>query len=392
MKNKNIVIIGGGFAGISALRRLRRYKSRLDSDFRVVLIDKKKDFEFLPMLPDLIGERISPEALKVDLKGFCEKLGCSFLEAEVKSVDLGSKTIFHTRGELEYEYLIVASGSETNFFDNNDLASSCSKLDNVDDALEINKELLERAKKQPKINVVVVGGGYTGIEVATNIYHLLNKNGKEHRITILEKGADILMMVPEWLRKECRKELDRIGITVVANDSLKSYDGQKAFFGSGKVLENAFCVWSAGVRTTRFLDGIKAERIRTRIKVDKNLEINGSGRGNVFITGDNAAFSYTDSGESLRMAVMFSMGQGKIAAENVVRSIFKRPSRKYKAVDLGYLIPFATGKAPGIIMGKRINGNTGYFMHYFMCLYRSGWGNRFKMLEYWLKGGRCGNC
>jgi NADH dehydrogenase FAD-containing subunit len=84
------------------------------------------------------------------------------------------------------------------------------------------------------------------------------------------------------------------------------------------------------------------------------------------------------------MAVMFAMGQGKVAAENIVNSFSGEPLRKYKAVDLGYLIPFTTRKAPGVIMGIKVSGIIGYFMHYFMCFYRSTWRNKLKILKHWI--------
>ncbi len=75
------------------------------------------------------------------------------------------------------------------------------------------------------------------------------------------------------------------------------------------------------------------------------------------------------------MAVMFSMGQGKVAASNIMNSILKKPLIKYHPVDLGYLVPLAHGKAPGVVFGRRINGFPGYIMHYLMCVYRSYWKN-----------------
>ena len=90
------------------------------------------------------------------------------------------------------------------------------------------------------------------------------------------------------------------------------------------------------------------------------------------------------------MAVMFSLGQGKLAAKNILNSLKGKKLEKYKAVDLGYLIPVATGKAAGIIMGRRVNAKVGYFLHYLMCFYRAEWTNKFMMLKYWLRGGKSG--
>lgn len=387
---KNIVIVGGGFAGTSALKLLSRKRKTLGREFRLVLVDSKKYFEFLPMLPDIIGERINGDSLRVDLGDLCSSLGCDFSEMEVTGIDVENNCVYAGDVKIDYEYLILSSGSETNFFGNGLLKKNCYKLDNVDDAIKIREGLLERSKSGQPLNLIVIGGGYTGIEIATNVYHLFRKQKLECKITILEKGPDILMMVPEWLRKECRVELERIGIEIRTGDSLADHNGQAAVFGSGARLENAFCIWSAGVRTPAFLESLPGEREKSRINVDEYLRISGSPGDKVFVAGDNASFFCGNAGGSLRMAVMFSMGQGKTAAKNVINSLIGVKLGKYRAVDLGYLIPIATGIAPGIIMNKRVNGKLGYFLHYFMCIYRAEWANKFKILKYCLKGGKSG--
>ena len=383
MQKKNIIIAGGGFAGLSALRRLNRYRRMLaDRGYEIVLIDEKDDFEFIPMLPDLIGGWLSPRRLKRSNSELASRYGCRLIKGRIERLDPERKTITAGAEEINYDYLIIATGSCTNFFDNRPVRDACRKVDTIDDALKIKEELLGLASSAPEVNVVVIGGGYTGIEAATNILWLFRSIRTSHcHVTMVERASDILMAVPEWMRKEARRELEKLGVIIICPDSLKSYDGHAAALGSGLSIKADICLWTAGVKLSDYLDGFKAEKERTRIKVAPTLKIMGQEHKDIFVAGDTASFQDRRAGRAIRMAVMFSMGQGKVAAENIVRSILNKRLVEYKVLDLGYLIPMAHGKAPGIVLGMRVHGFLGYLLHYLMCIYRSEWKNRFGIVK-----------
>ena len=379
------MIAGGGFAGISALRRLKKHKRVLKRGFKLMLLDSKPYSEFLPMLPDVVGGWMRPELLRYDLASLAEKQGAEFIRTGITSLDSANRIIKTGAGDIPYEYAVLATGSMTNFYGSADLQNSCMKLDNIDDAELINRSILEKAGKAGELNIIVVGGGYTGIEIATNINYLLMDRNVEYRVCVIERADDILLMLPGWIRKGVKRELDRLRIHVMTSDALREYDGSKATLSSGKEFNNALCVWSAGVKTPEYIDGSEFNKQKGRIRVDEQLRPLDPPREGVFIAGDTADFSHGLYKKPLRMAVMFSMGQGKTAAENVVKSILKKPLVKYRPLDLGYLVPVASGKALGKVMGMSVKGFPGYFMHYFMCAYRSEWGNRTGIMSEFIK-------
>ena len=147
---KKVIIIGGGFAGLSALRIL----SRKTNNFEVILIDKKATFDFLPCLPDIIGERIQTKFLRYELKDICEKLGCVFIIDEVKKIDIDNKKVTISGKYLNYDYLLISSGSNTNFYGNGQIKKYAFKLDDSYDAQEILKNL-----SNDSIESFIVGGG-----------------------------------------------------------------------------------------------------------------------------------------------------------------------------------------------------------------------------------------
>ncbi len=366
----NIVIAGGGFAGVTALRHLHARRNSLSRDFKLIMIDSKTTFEFLPMLPDIIGDWCTPGSISVDLEDFCNKHACEFIKDEIIDIDLNENKLKTAGQSVNFEYLIIASGSKTNFYGNESAARSCYRLDTVRDAVKIRDDLLERAARG-KTNVLVVGAGYTGIEIACNAHYLLKDRGLDYKITLLEKGREILPSIPGWIKEATLKELEKMDISVLTQDVMSSFEGDEALLASGAKISDAFCIWSAGVSTPDYIQKLPFEQENTRIRVNNNLVPEGVSSGNVFIAGNAACFIDRTTGKPLRMAVMFSIEQGKIAARNVIKSILKEPLSEYNPLDLGFFIPIANGNAFGSVLGMKLGGRPGYFLHYLMCVYRS---------------------
>lgn len=162
---KKIIIIGCGFAGISSARYFFRHKA----DIKLTVIDKKDTFDFLPNLPDVIGRNISSCFLSQPIKTIAEKLKFSFINDEVKSVDLDKAIVFTTEKEINYDYLLIASGSETNFYGNYQIKKHAYKLDDVLDCTR----LLTALRDESLHTFIVSGAGYTGIEIAAALRSFL---------------------------------------------------------------------------------------------------------------------------------------------------------------------------------------------------------------------------
>ncbi|MFH1878129.1 MAG: FAD-dependent oxidoreductase [Candidatus Omnitrophota bacterium] len=365
-----VVIAGGGFAGVSALKTLAKTPENNKGEIEISLIDKKPYFEFLPMLPDVAGGWLGPERLRQELKELASLSNANFIHDRIEKLDLEKKNITTTGQDIPYDHLILATGSETNFYGNNQLQNTCAHIDTVADAVSV-LESMPKKNTPEETNIVVVGGGYTGIEVASNLDILLKKNNIKHRTYIVEQAKEALMTLPEWMRDEVNKELLKLGIETMCGRSVKEYDGGTVTLYSGETFRNAVCIWAAGVKTPQFIEDAGFPAERSRVVVDQNLRPAGNKIKDVFVAGDTAYFEYTEDGKPLRMAVMFSMGEGKTAARNVINSIKGKPLAEYRPLDLGYLIPVANGNAPGKVLGLNIHGFSGYLMHYFMCIYRA---------------------
>ncbi len=372
---KKVVIIGCGFAGAFA----SRYLSRFDKDTEITVIDKKKGFDFLPMLPDILGRNIPAEFLSYPIKLLSEEWGFCFLNEEAKSVDTQQNSVLTSKRRLDYDYLIISGGSETNFYGNNEIKKYAYKLDDVADA----KIILGAMKEKGFDSILISGGGYTGVEVATSLRAYLNKRNLKKRITIIERGPSILSSLPEWIKGHVHNNLKELEIEVLTNTVLDKIDAMAVSLSSGDSFNNAMLVWVAGVRTPDFVQSLNVQKNpQGRIRVDEYLRL----KDNCFVAGDCVYVEY--KGSFLRMAVQFSIYQALSAAANIIKSIRSQEPVKYAPVDLGYIIPMANNKSCGAVMGLNVTGMNATMMHFIMCVYRSfGFKNKSGIIKSLITGG-----
>lgn len=366
---KKVIVIGGGFSGLSALSVLAKNKDLLE----VTLIDKKPTFDFLPAVPDIIGQKIDPKFLTYSLADFSKKNKINFVNSQVNSVSLSEKNIITDQGSFFYDYLIIAAGAKTNFYGNQEIEEQAYTLDQVSQGSKIRNALLENDYS----NFILSGAGYTGIEVASNLRRFFKKRGIDKNIIIVEKSDSILGPLPFWMKKYVSSQLEKINIKVISNESIQKISGREIFLSNQKRFENSLCIWAAGVTTADFIASLDVEKDRQkRIVVDEFLRVDK----NCFVTGDAASFK-TSQGV-LRMGVQFSLTQGQLAAKNIVRDLKGFSLKKFRPIDLGYVVPIANNRGCGKAVGLPIKGLAPIILHYFFCIYRNpGLENKFGVFK-----------
>ncbi|MGM0439695.1 MAG: NAD(P)/FAD-dependent oxidoreductase [Chlamydiota bacterium] len=371
MMNKNIVIIGGGFGGLAAYDYLIRNDNQLPEGYKIILVDQKKTFDYLPMVPDVLAGWLEPQHAVVDLAGYVKKRRGEFILGSLEEIDQDNKKLKIEGRWLDYEQLIIAAGGEVNYYGLEQAKEHCLPLNSVQGALSIQEALRRKCRHHLPPEVVVVGGGYTGVETALSIHYLARENQQAVRITIIEKTPQILSGLPDSIRQQAEKELDKRSIPILTEETLQTCTDDVVVTSSGRTFDNALCIWSAGVRAPLCLSCLQGEKASSRVKVNETLQPVGDYPSNIFIIGDCAAFTALDSEYPLRMSIMFALEEGKIAAENILRSLAGKDLKKYNPVDLGYLIPLVYHKAPGKVLGFKVPGWLGYLLHYLLCLYRA---------------------
>ena len=353
-----IIIIGAGFAGLSAANRL----SRCNLDLQVTIFDKKDSSDFLPLIPDAIGRKLNPKFLACNIQYLLRKQNFDFARKEVISVDFRVQHVFTSSSSHAYDFLVVASGSQANFFGNQDAQNHAYTLNGVNDVLGIINALQNNKFE----NFIICGGGYTGIEVASNLWLYCQKNGIINKIVIVERAPEILGLLPVWMKSYVRDNLKSMGIEILENSVIESIQENRVAVSGNRIFEKAMLIWVPGVRTADFIQKLAIEKNpQGRIIVDEYLRF----KQNCFCAGDTAFF--VEKNNPLRMAVQFAIAEGAQAADNIVRSIKKLSLKKFRPRDLGYVIPMANNKSCGDVFGIKLKGFFPTLMHFVMCIYRS---------------------
>ncbi len=370
---ERIVIAGGGFAGLSAIRAL---KSSTDK-FEVVLIDRRPNQEFLPLLPDIIGKDFAPEAMRVNLPEECQRCGAIFREEEIISIQPDKKRVLTSTTAYPYSYLIIGMGAVTNYYGNNDIAKTAFEIKSVNSAQAVRKAALTGKEDE----IVVCGGGYTGIEAVTALWLALKNAGLRKKLTILNIAPKLCAALPEKFSDYIINEVAGLGINIENNNTVESFTDKCITLKNGRQISNAMLVWVAGVKTPDCVSRINTEpTAQGRLPVNEFLQFSE----NIYAAGDCAAFTGADG--ILRMSVQNALAEGTLAARNIVRQSANKKLARYKPFDPGYIVPLSSGRSCGKVMGFRFFGKIPSWLHYLVCATRSSnFTNGMGIFKEWMK-------
>ena len=362
----NIVIGGCGFAGLHALGHLRDLFGKIPG-LRILVFDKNDYTTMIPSLPDLAGMRIQREFLTEAIGKFIPT-GVEFKKEKVVSINLHESRVQTEAGAYSYDYLVIATGSATNFYGFKQNMDKIYKLDSLEDALRISMDLKEFLDTNFDPNIAIVGGGYTGIELACNLKSLSAKLNKKPVIHIIEKGNEILAFLPGEMRNYVKSKLAQNGFQLITGASIAEFDARDICLTNGQKIRNVFLCWCAGSKfAIPELVGNHKTIGDGRIIANSFLQIGE--HPNVFVCGDAAAVSQSNG--YLRKAVNFAVYSGAAAGKNLKNQILKKNLKAFKPVDLGWVIPFGNDSMGRIFNLVNVSGKIGLRLHYFMCGYRN---------------------
>ncbi|HPH85938.1 MAG TPA: NAD(P)/FAD-dependent oxidoreductase [Ferruginibacter sp.] len=300
-----VIIIGGGFGG---LRLARKLSNR--AGFEITLIDRFNYHQFQPLFYQVATAGLDASNISFPIrKVFQQSKNIQFRLAEVKQVLPQDKKLVTDVGTFEYDALVIATGADTNFFGNQQLAEHAFPMKSTVEALQLRHRLLhnfedalvakdagDKTKLQRLMNIVVVGGGPTGVELSGAIADMkryqLPKDYPEldfsnMNIYLLEGTGRTLAAMSEKSSSDSQRYLEKLGVTVMTNALLKEYDGQRALLQDGKQIETSLLIWAAGIKGN-VPEGIGTDLIArgNRIKVDRQCRV--IGQSSIFAIGDVA--------------------------------------------------------------------------------------------------------
>jgi NADH dehydrogenase len=282
---KKIVVVGGGFAGLNLAKKLSN-----NGHYKVIMVDKNNYHFFPPLLYQVSTAFIEASNISYPFRRmFQNKPNLSFYMGTLLNIDSANNKIITENGEVAYDYLVLAMGTETNFFGMENVKEKALPMKTIDDALHLRNHvllMLEKAVRSPDIrekeklgNIVIAGGGPTGVEIAGMLAEMgRNIVAKDYptakkgtgSIYLVDAGAELLGPMSRKSQKEAYKVLDELGVKILLNTMVKDYVNDQVVLGDGSVINAATLIWSSGV-IAREAPGIPAEVLGRgrRIMVDE---------------------------------------------------------------------------------------------------------------------------
>ncbi len=354
-----IIIIGGGFAGVKMASKFANKK------VQVVLFDRHNYHTFQPLLYQVATAGLEPDAIAGPLRKLLDKSKNIFFRMATVSMILPEdKSVLTDKGTLEYDHLIMACGSKTNFFGNSDQFQKAFPLKQIPQALDLRSHILqnleqavltsETDKLEKLLNIVIVGGGPTGVELAGAFgelkKHVLPKDYPDldldkMNIYLVEGMSGLLGGMSDFADKKAQQYLKKFDVHVKLNTMVKSYDGDVAVFDNDESMKTSTLVWAAGVMGN-VINGLPDDSVfKSRYKVDRYHKIQNT--KNIYAVGDIAYMEEEDFPKGHPMLAPVAMQQGENLANNLL-SLFKSPDTKlkpFKYFDKGSMATVGRNKA-----------------------------------------------
>ncbi|MDD3459376.1 MAG: NAD(P)/FAD-dependent oxidoreductase [Weeksellaceae bacterium] len=354
---KRVVIIGGGFAGLNIAKNLS------GKDFQIVMLDKHNYHTFQPLLYQVATAGLEPDSIAHAIRQiFTKKENFYFRIADVKEIDPENKTIITPIGNIFYDYLIIATGSETNYYGNENIRKYSMPMKTIPEALDLRSLVLQSLEaalltndldeRQRLMNFVIVGGGPTGVELAGAFgelkKHVLPNDYPDldiRRMNVhLIQGADrLLPPMSQNASDKAAKYLDKLGVQVWFNTLVNDYDG-KIVTTNDRSFETSTMIWTAGVKGA-LIPGMEGEDVIVggRYLVDEFNKIKGL--EDIYAVGDVALMMTPYNPKGDPMVAQVAIQQGKQLAKNLMAIKEGKSPKPFKYKDKGSMATIGRDKA-----------------------------------------------
>ena len=402
-EHTDVLIIGGGFGGINAARRLDRLiKRRLQA--KVTLVSRTNFQLFTPLLAEVAASLIQSLHAVNPIRRMLKRV--RFVQGTVQKLD--AKTCYveyvnenRDQRRLSYEHCILAPGSVTAFFGIDGLEADAFTMKTVGDAIQVRNHvisLLERADSLPAderrhlLTVAVVGGGLNGTEVAGELYDFVIRATRDYpnitdddvRMVLIEMRDSLAQELPRKVGAYCKGNLESRGMEVWLNARVTRYRNGVLEIQDGREVASETVIWSAGVRPSPLIDDIDAARIPRDDRLPTNEFLQVRGYENLWAVGDSALIPDEEEGSYQPPTAQHAIRQGRHVADNVAAAIQGKPLKPFRYSSKGMLATLGRYRGAGRIMGIPVTGFPAWFAwrsYYLLRLPR--WDRRLRVAFDW---------
>jgi NADH dehydrogenase len=400
MNKKHIVILGGGFGGITAYKSL---PSSIKKSCKVTIIDKRNHFLFTPLLAELAGSSLKSHHVALPIKEVLEP-SAEFIQDEVVSIDVQNSTVtLKEHDQIQYDFLVSSLGANTSFYGTLGAQKYARVFKSLQDAIDLKNRCIDifqqaskiedKKKQRELLTFMVIGGGPTGIEVVAEMAELIfgsllkqydNINKEDVSIIVVNGGDTILQMFDKKLSHYAEKSLIKENITVKNNIHIVELRESSAITKDGEEIFAHTILWTAGVSAIDLNCSCGTfKKERGRIHISKDMRAIGS--DNVFVIGDMALFP-TEDGRGLPLTAQVARQQGQLVAKNITALIKGNTTKEFMYKEKGLLASLGSFNAIGQISGFRFKGLFAWIMWrgVYLVLFDS-WNKRFSIMGAWFK-------
>ena len=394
-----VVIIGGGFAGVALAKKLSK------KELQVVLLDKHNYHNFQPLLYQVSTGGLEPDSIAYPIRKILKDFpNFYFRLADVSEIDTEKSKVISNIGSLKFDYLVVASGSKTNFFGNKSIEDNSMEMKTIPQSLNLRSLILENFEdalltsnlheRNALMNFVIVGAGPTGVELAGALAEI--KKGilpKDYpdldtrtvQINLVQSGDRILKEMSEKASKKAEDFLEDLGVHVWKNVRVTGYDGNVVTTNSDLTFEAETVIWAAGVKGAA-INGIDGEELLSksnRIQVNEFNQVKGF--NNIFAIGDVAQMTTDQTPYGHPMMAQPAIQQGKHLGDNLLRLIENKPLKPFKYIDKGSMATVGRNKAVVDLPKFKFQGVFAWFVWMFVHLFfLIGFRNRLVVFINWV--------
>lgn len=369
MAMKRVVVLGSGFAGMQAVVELERLFRR-SPEYEILLISDQNFVLFTPLLPQITSSQIDPRHIAQAIRDVRGNRRFRFLRATVCTIDLQNRRLDTTAGPMTYDSLVIALGSRTNYFhtpgarehtyDFKTLEDSMSLREHVLDLCEHADHVADAAERRRLLTIAVVGGGYTGVELLTDLQDFLfnyaarfyrGLTRDSFRLVLIEATDSILGGIHPKLRAHAMKRLGREGIEILYRSRVTQCFEHAVEINGEEKLPVGTVVWTAGVRASKLAETLPGPHDRAgRACVNEHLQLENYPE--VFVLGDSAVAPDADAPQVAPVAI----GHGKVAARNIAHRERGEPLESYHYVSEGMLVSLGARDAVVSVGGIQVHG------------------------------------
>lgn len=372
-RQARLVVVGAGLAGDPLLRDL---PVALGGG-RTLLVDRGDSYTFAPLIHEVAAGRLRPQSVTATIK---PPKGTKFLQTEVKNVDLASKRLEISGGEIGYEYLVLAPGARPNRAPQN-FQDHFQLFWTLEDALRLRSNLdkvwrgaMSQGKTPEPPTVAVVGGGTTGVELAAEVAALFTHLGKVEalpvlrspRVILFEAGERLMGWLHPYFHEKALKQLRKMGVEVRLNSPVEDA-GEGWVSVNGEHFPATIRVWAGGVRASSIIEALPGEHDAAgRVAVDGHLTL--PGYPEVYVLGDGGAYEDPEHGE-LPPTGSVAVQQGGWAARDLQRRMRGERRSPFSYFNRGYIVSLGPENAVAEVVGRRFSGPDAHALYKSVLLY-----------------------